>query len=118
MKSPLKFDLLSNSKLVIRKKSLHPMSQKISLGGYKFGTSRLSADEVLNPFSVLQDYCIENELGELKNRFLKVIETCMLEDDIFNNPENRAQLWNWYKNTEKVIEAIFELTKSKMFASR
>jgi hypothetical protein len=68
---------------------------------------RLSYKQVQEPFTVLEDFCTDFSLGQVRDSLSEAREICLMEDDIFRDADKRAQLICAYKSMESLVEAVF-----------
>lgn len=69
---------------------------------------RLSDEQMLQPFRVLEDFCSAFTPGQLRSILMEMVETCLtIEADLFQNPDKRADSLYVAKKIELVIEAVF-----------
>ena len=67
----------------------------------------LTKAEIVNPYMVLDQFCADYRLNELRHYIAEIVYVCLTtENTQFSDPEDRANLITQFNNFERVFEAV------------
>jgi hypothetical protein len=74
----------------------------------------LTAEQILHPFKVLEDFFVDHDLSELRAFFEEVGETCLTSDEPpFSRAGKRADLLYYHRKLENLLEAAYVIAQLK-----
>jgi hypothetical protein len=75
---------------------------------------RLTQAEMNNPYKFVKEYFDDYSLSEVRNTLWQMVEVCLTTDNAnFQDGEARADLINAYEVTEKLLEAVFVISRQE-----
>lgn len=75
---------------------------------------RIGAAERREPFRVLEAFFTDYRLHEWRHHLWNIIETCLgTDNDVFAEPDERANLLQHYKDLEELLEAVWLLVEQR-----
>ncbi|HEY4062382.1 MAG TPA: hypothetical protein VGM30_10800 [Puia sp.] len=67
-----------------------------------------------NPYKFVKEYFDDYSLSEVRNTLWQMVEVCLTTDNAnFQDGEARADLINAYEVTEKLLEAVFVISRQE-----
>jgi len=68
---------------------------------------RLTKEEIKAPITIVEDYCDEYKVGQVRDSFSQVVKIALMKDDRYNIIDIRAALIEWAEQTDKVLESLY-----------
>jgi hypothetical protein len=74
----------------------------------------LTDEQVKSPYKVLEDFCADYNLGEVRQNLFESVKISLAEEnDLFRDAKRRARAFDWYIRARTAMEAIFVVVNNR-----
>jgi hypothetical protein len=75
----------------------------------------LSDEEIKQPYKVLEDFCGDFNLGEIRKLLFEGLQVSVAgENDMYRVLQKRIRAFDWYMRAQIVLEAVFAIIDQKL----
>lgn len=91
------------------------MTQYISRRELDNQPIHLTDKQINQPYKVLEDFCSDFSLGEIRQLLLEGLQISVSgEDDVFRAFQKRVKAFDWYMRSQEALEAVFVLVNKRL----